>query len=178
MLQRAPGETSDRADELAQKWLDRYEGNPKAGRQDKDVRGPGKKTLEKLRQTAAHAGTKVAIAKPVNGGRQFMAESGKQPGSRSVGRAGTIEAEAAVEQGPGPVPFTRIEQRERWSADNCAEPHLYMKLLANHVNPADYQLETRDTSGNVAPPCDNCAQWVNEAFHSVVGGNRKYQPGK
>lgn len=161
-------------------WDDPYE-RQSAGKADSARAGSRRALDAMLRQFGKeNPGTKVAVATPVSGkGDPFMAPSGYT--DRSKGRSGTLEAreasEAALAQGRAgsQPPWAGIEQREGWPPHNCAESHLYAKMMMHKVNPRQYQLATYDIDGKVASPCKNCAQWVSRTFHSVVGANRDYR---
>ncbi|MGW3043497.1 hypothetical protein ACWC9T_26400 [Kitasatospora sp. NPDC001159] len=137
--------------------------------------------------------TKIATATPLKqrtgrGGKKrddklISAASGYESFSR--GQRGTHEAkelsgerqQTAVGEGWRP-PWADIEQLEGWPPHNCAEAHLYMKMVGKGLNPKHYRLTTYDVNERIAPPCKNCAQWVGKSFGAVVGGNRDYNPGR
>ncbi|MFH8383594.1 hypothetical protein ACH4E7_22045 [Kitasatospora sp. NPDC018058] len=158
-------------------------------------RAGGKKTLgaQMDKVAAQKPSTKFATAtslkqKNGRGGKKrddevISATSGYDGFSRE--QRGTLEArelyeeaqETAVGQGWRP-PWADIEQLEGWPPHNCAEAHLYMKMVGKGLNPKYYRLATYDVDERIAPPCKNCAQWVGKAFGAVVGGNREYNPGR
>ncbi|MFG2846174.1 hypothetical protein ACGF12_23830 [Kitasatospora sp. NPDC048296] len=197
-LRRCPEATTTRVRDTpmtpaAAAALQRTVGNTAVGHALQRARGRKKTLGAQMDKVAAQKpSTKFASATPLRprsgkGGKKrdeepITATSGYETFSR--GQRGTQEAkevsetaqESAVGKGWRP-PWADIERQEGWPPHNCAEAHLYMKMVTKGLNPKFYLLRTVDVNERVAPPCKNCAQWVEKAFGAVVGGNRDYKPG-
>ena len=65
---------------------------------------------------------------------------------------------------------------------DCAEAHVWLDLYFRNLNPKHYYCVAFNGDGRIAPPCNNCKQWVSYAFKGVIApdseynSNHKYKP--
>ncbi|MBO8479144.1 MAG: hypothetical protein IAB80_09715 [Bacteroidetes bacterium] len=66
-----------------------------------------------------------------------------------------------------------VTQQETWDIRNCAEAHLWLKLVDRNILPRNVSIVVGqyNSKGKVRGdrPCRNCQQWVHKEFRSITG---------
>ena len=67
----------------------------------------------------------------------------------------------------------KVTQKETWDIRNCAESHLWLKLVDRNILPKNVPIVVGQYNSKEKirgdRPCQNCRQWVYKEFRSVTG---------
>jgi hypothetical protein len=74
------------------------------------------------------------------------------------------------------TPWAHLDPATNRRFECCAEADVYSQIISAGQNPRLYTLYSYNPNGHVAPPCANCALWVNDYFGRVIGGGLPYRP--
>ena len=78
----------------------------------------------------------------------------------------------------GDLPWRSSTQRTSLPFTTCAEAHLWCELIARGKDPKKYILFAFNAGGRIASPCDNCQEWVRDAFKEVYQETTIYHPAR
>lgn len=115
------------------------------------------------------AGRMMSLA--MSGGSHIFAHSGAP-----AGKAGPLN--------PYPTYLIEYQNELPWNGltpvagrphNCCAEAHIWCEIKARGKEPRNFVLVSFNSSGVIASPCANCAQWVEQAFGQVYKETPAYE---